>query len=86
MNRLIALISPTWRAALWACSLALVLSAWSGVAQASNPNNNNNNNGGNGQNSTSSAPEIDPGSSKAALMLLGGSVLLVTDRLRRRSR
>jgi hypothetical protein len=35
---------------------------------------------------TPAAPEIDPGSIKAALMLLGGGVLLVSDRCRRRAR
>jgi hypothetical protein len=68
-NRWIALVSSAWRAGRWACGLALVLTATSGVAQA-----------------TIATPEIDPGSLKAALMLLGGGILLVTDRFRRRSR
>lgn len=72
-NRLIALASPAWRAGRWVCGLALVLGASSGVAQAIGPG-------------VGSTPEIDPGSMKAALMLLGGGVLLVTDRFRRRSR
>ena len=69
-NRWIALVSSAWRAGRWACGLALVLTATSGVAQAT----------------SIGVPEIDPGSLKAALMLLGGGVLLVTDRFRRRSR
>jgi hypothetical protein len=72
-NRLIALASSAWRAGRCVCGLALVTAACSGVAQATPP-------------SLNSAPEIDPGSIKAALMLLGGGVLLVTDRFRRRSR
>ena len=72
-NRLTALASSAWRAARIACGLTLVLVACTGVAQAS---------GG----SFDSAPEIDPGSIKAALMLLSGGVLLVTDRFRRRGR
>jgi hypothetical protein len=54
-----------------ACGLALVLAACGGVAWARNP---------------SAAPEIDPGSMQAALMLLGGGVLLIADRLRRHVR
>lgn len=53
------------------CGLALVLAAFSGAASAAPP---------------SFAPEIDPGSMQAALMLLGGGVMLVADRFRRRSR
>jgi hypothetical protein len=56
------------------CCLALVLAASSGAAHA----------GGSGL--PGPAPEIDPGSMQAALMLLSGGVLLVADRFRRRSR
>jgi len=54
-----------------ACGLALVLAACSGVVSAAPPG---------------PAPEIDPSSMQAALMLLSGGVLLVADRFRRRSR
>jgi hypothetical protein len=77
-NRLIALTSSAWRTVRWVCAVALVLSACSGVAQAKpHPQPSP---------SVNSAPEIDPGSIKAGLILLGGGVLLLTDRFRRRSR
>lgn len=52
------------------CGLGLVLAASSGTAWAA----------------PVFTPEIDPGSMQAALMLLGGGVLLVADRFRRRAR
>jgi hypothetical protein len=64
------------RTALKVCGLALVLAALSGQVQA----------GGGGFPPPSPAPEIDPGSMRAALMLLGGGILLMADRFRRSSR
>lgn len=68
----------TWMTKLAAASLrigglALVLAVCCGVAQAAPP-------------PPHVAPEIDPGSMQAALALLGGGVLLVADRFRRRTR
>jgi hypothetical protein len=70
------LAAATFRFGRRACGLALVLAACSGVAFAIPP----------GPGGPGGAPEIDPGSMQAALMLLGGGVLLVADRFRRRSR
>lgn len=60
-------------ASMWLGGLALVLAASSRLALAGPP-------------PLVSAPEIDPSSIQAALMLLGGGVMLVADRFRRRSR
>ena len=70
-------MQTTWLKKMAAASLqlgglALVLAACSGVAWAAGP--------------PIGAPEIDPNSMQAALMLLGGGVMLVADRFRRRSR
>jgi hypothetical protein len=67
------LCSSSFRFGLQIGGLALVLAACSGVAWATPP-------------LPPSAPEIDPSSLRAALMLLGGGVLLVADRFRRSSR
>jgi hypothetical protein len=67
------LCSTTFHFGLQIGGLALVLAACSGVAWAIPP-------------LPGSAPEIDPSSLNAALMLLGGGVLLVADRFRRSSR
>lgn len=73
-NWLTKLASASFRFSRQICGLALVVAACSGIAQAGPPFPN------------VSTPEIDPGSMKAALMLLSGGVLLVADRFRWRSR
>jgi hypothetical protein len=59
-------------AAQKAAGFALIVSAFAGPAVAGG--------GGHG-----GVPEIDPGSAISALTVLGGGLLLVTDRFRRRS-
>lgn len=71
--RITGLSSRIFRRGLQVCGLCLVLAAGAGIAQAGGP-------------PAGGAPEIDPGSMKAALMLLSGGVLLVADRFRRRVR
>jgi hypothetical protein len=63
------------------CALVLVLIAFSGVAWAKKPGG-----GGGGGHHHHKTPEIDPGSMKAPLLLLGGGVLLLRDNFRRCSR
>ena len=72
-NWLTKLAAASFRFSRQICGLALVVAACSGIAQAQPPG-------------LGGAPEIDPGSMKAALMLLSGGVLLVADRFRWRSR
>jgi len=73
-QRTVGLAPTAFRAMRMVCGLALVMMACGGAALAR------------GLQAPSPVPEIDPGSIKAALTLLGGGVLLMADRFRRRSR
>jgi hypothetical protein len=68
-TRLMTFVVRTAAMARKACGLALVLAAISGVALA--------------KYNKDAAPEIDPGSMAGALTLLGGGLLMLTDRFRR---
>ena len=71
---LMILLSASGRAARLALGLSFLIAAFGGVALA-----------GGGPDGGGGAPEIDAGSAiSAALTLLSGGILLITDRIRRR--